>query len=90
MEGSSTKSITKVQLEKEVMSNIVVVRDWICMSGAETLSFIFTKDMRKRSSSHLDDTLARCVKEHEYGVISGDDLGKLRFWKIGEIEVHRE
>ena len=90
MEGSSTKGLTKVHLNKEIMSNIVVVRDWVCMSGAETLSFVFTKDMRKRSSSHLDDTLARCVREHEYGVISGDDLGKLRFWKIGDIEVHEE
>lgn len=89
-EGKSTKSITKVQLDQEIMSNIVVVRDWICMSGAETLSFLFTKDMQKRSSSHIDDTLARIVVEHEYGVISGDDLGKLRFWKIGDIEVHEE
>ncbi|MHA1452731.1 MAG: hypothetical protein ACTSRD_07720, partial [Promethearchaeota archaeon] len=62
MEGSSSKNITKVHLNKEVMSNIVVVRDWVCMSGAETLSFVFTKDMGKRSSSHLDDTLARCVR----------------------------
>jgi hypothetical protein len=89
-DGSSTKAITKMQLGKDIMSNIVIVRDWVCMSGAETLSFVFSKDMRKRSSNHLDDTLARCVVAHEYGVISGDDLGKLRFWKIGDIEVHEE
>jgi hypothetical protein len=90
MEGGSTKSITKVKLDKEMMSNIVVVRDWICGSGAETLFFIFSKDVRKRSTSHLDDTLARCVVAHEFGIISGDDIGKLRFWKIGDIEVHEE
>ncbi len=87
-EETKTQSITKVTLDREIMSNIIVIRDWVCGSGAETLSFIFTKDVKKRSSNHLDDTFARCVVGHEFGVISGDDLGKLRFWKVGNIDIH--
>ncbi len=84
------KSVIKVKLEKEILSNITVVRDWICGSGPETLSFFFSKDLQKRSERYMGDTFARIVWGHEYGVITGDDLGKIRFWKIGHIKLHEE
>ena len=84
------ESVLKVDLKTNCESNLVVVRDWLCASGPEKIEFFFSKDTRKQSKKHLDDTLARIIVGHKYGVITGDDLGKLRFWKIGDIKVHKD
>ncbi|MBN2156746.1 MAG: hypothetical protein JW776_11955 [Candidatus Lokiarchaeota archaeon] len=86
----SEKHIKKVHMKKEITSNIANVRDWICGSGPEYLAFLFSRDVQKKSYKFISDTLARIVVGHDYGALTGDDLGKLRFWKIGDIEVHED
>ncbi|MFW9996044.1 MAG: hypothetical protein ACFFD4_28645 [Candidatus Odinarchaeota archaeon] len=68
-------------------SNLVVVRDWLVGSGSYGVHGVYLKDKKKTYHHFMEDPLIRRFVRHPRGFITGDDDGKIRFWKIGGIKI---
>ena len=68
-----------------IASNIINFRDWFILAGYGGVWAFWNKDYSKIFHYYLEDPLIRRLYPHPLGLFTGDDIGYLRFWKIGGI-----
>ena len=68
-----------------IASNLIIFRDWFVLTGYGGVWAFWDKDYNTIFHHYLEDPLIRRLCLHPLGLITGDDTGYLRFWKIGGI-----
>ena len=70
-------------------SNLIQWRNWLIYTNSNGISSNYIKNFNKKFIFQMSDPLIRQLFTHNKGYYTGDDDGKLCFWKIGKIRVCR-
>jgi hypothetical protein len=81
-----TKQKFSFVLPEYFSSNFIRFKDWLIISGQAHLAHVHKTSEKFIISA--DDPTIRVLKPHSQGYISGDDEGKIKFWKYGKISLN--
>ncbi len=72
-----------------IASNLIEIRGWLIGAGSYGIYSINLKENKKTFFGEFNDPLIRKLQHHPNGLISGDDDGRISFWKLGGIRVKK-
>jgi hypothetical protein len=71
-----------------IFSDLIIGRDWLLAAGERGVHGRWLHDSSATFFSRMMDPLVRKIVLHPQGFLTGDDTGKIRFWKYGKMWRH--
>ncbi|MHA2139825.1 MAG: hypothetical protein ACW98G_18225, partial [Candidatus Hodarchaeales archaeon] len=70
---------------KRIFSDLIIGRDWLLAAGAGGVHGRWLHGTSATFFARMMDPLPRKIISHPQGFLTGDDVGKIRFWKYGKM-----